>query len=81
MSQACSELDRYSRPAFYDDKQLPHDKMRDYHRSLDVYVHVSFTEGVNNTVIEALACNIPVIMTRQGVWMELDGYVENKSLR
>lgn len=56
--------------------QLPHEKMNDFYRCLDVYVHASLTEGFNNTVIEALSCNVPVLMTRQGSWEEFDGWVD-----
>ena len=59
-----------------DNKQYPHERMQDFYCSLDVYVHASLTEGFNNTVIEALACNVPVLMTKQGCWQEFEGWVE-----
>ena len=56
--------------------ETEHEKMQDFYMGLDVYVHPSTTEGFNNTVIEALSCNVPVLMTREGAWKEFEGWVE-----
>lgn len=76
---ACKRLGLEFRGQFYErgqGKQLPHDKMQDFYNGLTVYVHASLTEGFNNTILEALACNIPVLMTKQGAWKEFEGWVE-----
>lgn len=76
--KACEELGLIYRQALYNNGApgLSHSQMQDFYTALDVYVHASVTEGFNNTVLEALACNIPVLMTRQGCWHEFEGYVE-----
>jgi glycosyltransferase involved in cell wall biosynthesis len=56
--------------------ETEHEKMQDFYLDLDVYIHPSTTEGFNNTIIEALSCNIPVLMTRAGGWKEFEGWVE-----
>jgi glycosyltransferase involved in cell wall biosynthesis len=49
--------------------------MVDFYMGLDVYAHASLTEAFNNTIIEALSCNVPVIMTKTGAWRKFKGYV------
>lgn len=56
--------------------EISHDKMQDFYMGLDVYIHPSTTEGFNNTIIEALSCNVPVLMTRAGAWQEFEGWVD-----
>lgn len=56
--------------------EIPHEKMQDFYMGIDVYVHPSTTEGFNDTVMEALSCNIPVLMTKEGSWKEFEGWVE-----
>jgi glycosyltransferase involved in cell wall biosynthesis len=77
IKQVCEELGLEFRTADYVDlkKMIPHDRMQDFYMGLDVYVHASLTEGFNNTIIEALSCNIPILMTKAGVWEELQEYV------
>jgi|SRR6185503_2444412 len=55
--------------------EVRHEDMQDFYRSIDVYVHASHTEGFSNVVLEALACNVPVLMTRKGAFEVFDGYV------
>lgn len=75
---ACEELNLDFRKSLYNSGKpdLPHDAMKKFYIGLDVYVHASLTEGFNNTVIEALACNIPVLMTKEGAWESFTGYVD-----
>lgn len=76
IKQACNELGIEYRTCDYtNNTQIPKEKMQDFYNGLSVYVHASLSEGFNNTVIEALSCNIPVLMTMQGVYRELKGYV------
>lgn len=56
--------------------ETKHEAMQDFYTGLDVYIHPSTTEGFNNTIIEALSCNVPVLMTREGAWKEFEGWVE-----
>lgn len=78
IEEACKELGLELAIARYmgaNKQAIPHDKMHEFYASLDVYVHASLTEGFNNTVLEAIACNTPVVMTRVGAWREFEGYV------
>lgn len=76
--EACKDLGLTLRTANYNNNNptLPHSRMAEFYRTLDVYVHASKTEGFNNTIIEALACNVPVLMTKEGAWNDFVGYVE-----
>ena len=81
IEQVCAKMKLELRTTGYvrDEKgcgQIPHERMQDFYSDLDVYIHASLTEGFNNTVIEALACNVPVLMTRQGCWQEFEGWVD-----
>lgn len=76
--EACKALRLEFRTSNYNNNQpdRSHEKMKEFYKGLDVYVHASLTEGFNNTIIEALACNVPVLMTKQGAWKEFAGWVE-----
>lgn len=46
--------------------QLPHDTMRErFYRHISVLVHPTAGEGCSNVIMEALACGVPVITTRE----------------
>lgn len=80
IKQACKELKAELKIADYTKREkfilsVPHNEMQNFYMGIDVYVHTSKTEGFSNTILEALSCNVPVIMTRQGVWQELEDYV------
>ena len=52
-------------------KMIQHKDMPEYYNSIDVYVCASRTEGHPDTVIEAMACGVPVISTDVGIINEL----------
>ncbi|MGO9122439.1 MAG: glycosyltransferase [Desulfomonilaceae bacterium] len=55
---------------------LPHDKIPDWLRTLDMFVLPSISEGCPNILMEALACGVPCIATRTGANEELiENYV------
>lgn len=45
---------------------VPHDRMPDYYNTADVYVLTSIWEELSNTIMEAMACGLPVIATDVG---------------
>ena len=47
------------------------EQMRDFYRSLDVYICASSAEGTPNTCLEAAACGVPLVTTRVGNMPEL----------
>ena len=55
---------------FYGEKH----NVSDYLRTFDLFVLPSLTEGISNTILEAMACGVPVLATRVGGNPEL---VEN----
>lgn len=54
-------------------KMIPHDKMNEYYNNIDIYVCASRTEGHPDTVLEAMACGVPVISTDVGIVPEVFG--------
>jgi len=49
----------------------PHYKMPEFYNALDIYAHPSNDEGSSNSILEALACGVPVIATDVGAISEL----------
>lgn len=82
IEMACDELGLEFRGALYRYKNngrkpdFTHEQMAQFYKTIDIFVHASATEGFSNTILEALACNVPVLMTRQGAWKEFEGWVE-----
>jgi glycosyltransferase involved in cell wall biosynthesis len=80
--QACKDLGLELRDALYRchaggrTPDFPHERMKEFYKSIDVFVHAGQTEGFSNTVLEAAACNVPILMTKQGAWDEFDGWVD-----
>ncbi len=54
-----------------EDKWRSPEEMREYYRSLDVYVCASRTEGTPNPCLEAAACGVPLLTTPVGNMPEL----------
>jgi len=66
VDQACRRLGIPIKTALFKDKQIPHDRMRaDFYSRISVLVHPTKGEGCSNTIMEALACGVPVITTRE----------------
>ena len=51
----------------YKHNQIPHDRMpKDFYHQIDCLVLPSIDEGCSNVVMEALACGVPVLLTKVG---------------
>jgi glycosyltransferase involved in cell wall biosynthesis len=62
----------------YQHNQIPHDDMPEqFYQQIDALVLPSQGEGCSNVVTEALACGVPVIMTKVGFHGELLTHYEN----
>lgn len=46
---------------------IPHERMVDYYRRIDVYVCTSLIEGTPNPVLESMACGVPIVSTDVGI--------------
>lgn len=40
---------------------VPHDAIPEYYQASDLLVHPSLTEGISNTMLEAISCGLPVL--------------------
>jgi glycosyltransferase involved in cell wall biosynthesis len=66
VKEACEKIGVNLKTALYADNQIPHDKMRElFYSQIDCLVHPTRGEGCSNTIMEACACGIPVITTRE----------------
>lgn len=60
---------------------IQHDELPEYYSSADVFILPSLNEGMSNTVLEALASGLPIIVTQTGGTEELvdgNGFVVDK---
>jgi glycosyltransferase involved in cell wall biosynthesis len=53
--------------------------VEDFYRKADIYIHGSYFEGMPNTVMEAMACGLPVVAFKAGeieymITSDLNGY-------
>jgi len=66
VEQACDNLGVQLKTALYKKEQIPHDKMREkFYSQIDCIVHPTLGEGCSNTLMEACACGVPIITTRE----------------
>jgi glycosyltransferase involved in cell wall biosynthesis len=64
VEEACNNAGVELKTALYQNKQIPHDKMRElFYGQIDCIVHPTLGEGCSNTLMEACACGIPIITT------------------
>lgn len=54
--------------------RVPHDEVHAYYQASDLFVFPSRTEGLPNTILEALACGLPVIAAPVG---DIPNWVSN----
>lgn len=73
--EACEKMGADLIRFCYKDGQVPQEEMWKEYKRMDCLIHPSKTEGCNNVVLEALAMNVPVYMTREGIWEDLQDYV------
>ena len=59
-------------------RMRPHREMPDFFREIDIFVCASATEGTPNTVLEAMACGVPVVATDVGVVPEVFGPLQRR---
>ena len=52
-------------------KQLNRKDMLKFYQSIDCYILPSKSEGLSATMLEALACGVPIISTDNGDWREI----------
>lgn len=66
VEKACKALGLPLVKALYGEGQIPHAAMREkFWKQIDVLVLLTDGEGCSNTIMEATACGIPVITTRE----------------
>ncbi|WP_175483230.1 glycosyltransferase family 4 protein [Salinihabitans flavidus] len=58
--------------------RIPFSDMPDFYRGLDIFVCTSAIEGTPNTVLEAMACGVPVISTDVGIVPEIFGPLQRR---
>jgi hypothetical protein len=66
IEEACKLLSVSLKSALYGQKQIPHaDMPSKFYHAIDCIVHPTLGEGCSNTLMEACACGVPIITTRQ----------------
>jgi len=64
--EACKNLGVELKTALYKNEQIPHEKMQElFYSQIDCIVHPTLGEGCSNTLMEASACGVPIITTRE----------------
>ena len=66
VQDACNGANVELLTALYGNRIMDNSRMMvEFYHNIDVLIHPSISEGCSNAVMEALACGIPVITTRQ----------------
>lgn len=66
VESVCKELNFPLKKALYMKEQIPHNKMQErFYDKIDILVLLTDGEGCSNTIMECLACGVPVITTRE----------------
>lgn len=50
-------------PAIHLEGRVPHDRLPDYFNEADLYVSSSYSDGTSVSLLEAMACQLPVVVT------------------
>lgn len=61
---------------------IPHQKIVKYYQENDLFILPSLNEGMSNTILEAMACGLPIITTNTGGSSELvcrNGFIVSKT--
>jgi len=67
VQSACEKAGVKLKTALYPDTYIPYSKMyEEFYGNISCLVSASSSEGCSNTVMEALSCGIPVILTKVG---------------
>ena len=59
-------------------KMIPHNQMPNYYNKIDIYICASRTEGHPATILEAMACGVPIISTDVGIVSDVFGKNQRK---
>lgn len=66
VKEACSQMKVELKTALYQDNQIPHSEMRDkFYSQISCLVLPTLGEGNSNVIMEALACGVPVLTTKE----------------
>ena len=64
--EACNQLGLNMTERLYGVNQLPHEEMiKKFWNKIDIFILPTKGEGCSNSIMEALACGVPVITTRE----------------
>jgi len=75
LAKVCSDLGVKLLAMLYKKNQVPQEELYKYYQQMDLFIHPSKTEGCSNVILEALSMNVPVFMTKEGVWHDLKDWV------
>ncbi|MCB1475959.1 MAG: glycosyltransferase family 4 protein [Rhodobiaceae bacterium] len=59
-------------------KRIPFSQMPNFYRNLDIFACTSAIEGTPNTVLEAMACGVPVVSTNVGIVPDIFGPLQRR---
>lgn len=66
IEDVCSNLNLKLKTALFGREQIPHEEMqKKFYKDIDILILLTDGEGCSNTIMECLACGVPVITTRE----------------